>query len=411
MFAMHRWLLVPFVAAWLVTDGAAQRTWVVDDAGGMGSDFKELQPAFNAAKPGDTILVRKGSYTPATTNKGVQLLGVDGVRFKTLLFPPQNECLIVRGLPAGQTFVMKGFGINDNPVGRTVLLFEQNKGRVHLESLRVDSFGLFIQAQFTRPVLFVRDCEQVSVAGCHFAGRPGFVSERSIVAATACDFVGGDAGQHAEIVWPSQPGLRGVSSRLTLARSSSKGGAGAQTYRGVRPASPAAAFDRCDVELSGDAGSIFEAGNLSNSELGMHALETAGGGLLLDPTVRLIPKGNAPTIRGTAPVVGMRLPSLTATGAPPNGTISTDLYAPAGSVQVMLLGLPGSRVRHLFGDVWLDPATTTIVDASRMDASEHRVTRFSVPNDTRLRGIAVAFQALNAVTAIRASNPVIVVLY
>ena len=42
--------------AW-ATVGQAQRTWVVDGAGGPGADFADVPPAIAAAAPGDTLRV------------------------------------------------------------------------------------------------------------------------------------------------------------------------------------------------------------------------------------------------------------------------------------------------------------------------------------------------------------------
>ena len=43
--------------------GAAQRTWIVDQA-----NFTDLPAALNAANDGDVILCRTGNYTGATTS-------------------------------------------------------------------------------------------------------------------------------------------------------------------------------------------------------------------------------------------------------------------------------------------------------------------------------------------------------
>src|SRR5687768_16182944 len=81
----------------------AQRTWNVDEANGVGTDFTDLPPALLAATHGDTILIRKGAYTPGSTNKGVSLLGEPGAVLRSSL-----GTFRVAGLPRGRTFVMKG---------------------------------------------------------------------------------------------------------------------------------------------------------------------------------------------------------------------------------------------------------------------------------------------------------------
>ena len=41
---------------------ASSKTWIVDDDGGPGVDFTDIQPAIDAAAPGDLIVVRNGDY-------------------------------------------------------------------------------------------------------------------------------------------------------------------------------------------------------------------------------------------------------------------------------------------------------------------------------------------------------------
>ncbi len=66
-------LLTIFCACLLPLAGLAQRTIIVDQAGG--GDFTEIQPAVDAASSGDTIRVARGLYDGAIIKKGVKLLG------------------------------------------------------------------------------------------------------------------------------------------------------------------------------------------------------------------------------------------------------------------------------------------------------------------------------------------------
>jgi hypothetical protein len=98
----------------------AQRTWHVP------GDFTEIQPAFDAAAPGDTIIVARHFanllYPPATTSKGLTLLstsswgGIGGVH--------------VTDLPAGETFVMASFQ------GAFPFHATRCAGRVHVDNWR-----------------------------------------------------------------------------------------------------------------------------------------------------------------------------------------------------------------------------------------------------------------------------------
>src|SRR5687768_586086 len=87
---------------------AAQRTWIVDAANGPGTDFTDVPLAVQAASHGDTLIVRSGNYTTATTNKGISLIGEAGASFT---LSQQVLPFVVRFLPAGRTFVLKGFTV------------------------------------------------------------------------------------------------------------------------------------------------------------------------------------------------------------------------------------------------------------------------------------------------------------
>jgi hypothetical protein len=116
----------------------AQRTWVVDAANGAGTDFTDLPPALAAAADGDTILVRAGIYAVGTTGKALRMVGrgMPVIRAAT-----PREAFIVRGLPAGRTFVMQGFALDGqpktspfDPPPEAPLQIDQCQGLVHVAS-------------------------------------------------------------------------------------------------------------------------------------------------------------------------------------------------------------------------------------------------------------------------------------
>ncbi|MHC5065126.1 MAG: hypothetical protein ACYTG5_14260 [Planctomycetota bacterium] len=95
---------------------AAQKTIVVDDSGG--ADFIDVQPAINAANPGDVIRIRHGVYGSAVIDKGIRLLGdprgSDAVDFVYL------EDLTVSGITRDHIFVATGIqtttvSVTDSP--------------------------------------------------------------------------------------------------------------------------------------------------------------------------------------------------------------------------------------------------------------------------------------------------------
>ena len=53
-------------------------TWIVDQNGGPGVHFTDIPPAISAAVAGDVILVRGGTYSPFSLNKGLAIIGRTG---------------------------------------------------------------------------------------------------------------------------------------------------------------------------------------------------------------------------------------------------------------------------------------------------------------------------------------------
>jgi len=54
--------MIALLSAIIVITPAAATTWYVDDDGGLGIDYVDIQPAIEAADPGDTIFVYNGTY-------------------------------------------------------------------------------------------------------------------------------------------------------------------------------------------------------------------------------------------------------------------------------------------------------------------------------------------------------------
>jgi hypothetical protein len=79
---------------------ASASTFVIDDNAGPGVDFTAIQPAIDAAAPGDVLLVKAGSYSWFTLSKGLSILGESGV---SVFFAD------VDGVPSGQVAVLTDF--------------------------------------------------------------------------------------------------------------------------------------------------------------------------------------------------------------------------------------------------------------------------------------------------------------
>ena len=91
------------IACLCVAAAPGQRTLIVDPVAGP---FHTIPPAIAAAAPGDTVLVRAGTYRdPLVIDKGIRLIGQGAT-----LVPPLNRVsVLMRDLPAQQTFCLAGF--------------------------------------------------------------------------------------------------------------------------------------------------------------------------------------------------------------------------------------------------------------------------------------------------------------
>ncbi len=129
---------------------AAQKTIVVDDSGG--ADFTDVQPAIDAANPGDVVRIRHGVYGSANITKGIRLLadprGADAVDFVFL------EDLSISGI--GRERIVVATGIQTNLVSIT-----DSPGSVYLSHI----IGRYIIARAEHVSL--ERC--IAVAGFGFA--------------------------------------------------------------------------------------------------------------------------------------------------------------------------------------------------------------------------------------------------
>ncbi len=89
------------VAAVLISSARAE-TFLVDAAGAPDADFTAMQPAIDAAAPGDTIMVRDGDYDGFVLDRPLTVIAEQvGARFA--------DTTVVRDIPAGTTASLTGF--------------------------------------------------------------------------------------------------------------------------------------------------------------------------------------------------------------------------------------------------------------------------------------------------------------
>jgi hypothetical protein len=153
---------------------AAPMTWIVDDGGGAGVHFTDIQPALDAAVDGDLVLVHPGNYSGFTLTESLSILGLPGGPGVKV---PIGNAVGIAGEAAVANLTFKDF----NATGCT--------GTLVLDSL------LFAPtpSAYPKSVITIRDCADVRVLGADSAGRhPGVIVDNSKVELVSCLLAGGD---------------------------------------------------------------------------------------------------------------------------------------------------------------------------------------------------------------------------
>ncbi|MEW6744898.1 MAG: hypothetical protein AB1486_19255 [Planctomycetota bacterium] len=212
-------LLVAFLSS-----QASATTWIVDSSGG--GDFREIQPAIDAAVDGDLILVRPlGSYSSFTIDgKGVTVRAFTE-QFRLEFY--YQQAIVVRNIRSGSKAGVVGMRALDAKV-----LVENCAGEVILENV------YFVGTIWMRavPQLEVRQAQNVSVTQMIVEPRdvvstpfPAVQIVDSTVRLTHCNIVGQMPPQSPSYSYSGSEGGPGVfvsGSTLVVARSQVVGGKG-----------------------------------------------------------------------------------------------------------------------------------------------------------------------------------------
>ena len=126
---------------------AAAGTIVIDDDGGPGVDFTDIQPAIDVASDGDLLLVHPGDYTGFMMPRGLVILGVDASDTSVV-----HGHVTISGIPGPHRAVLSGLRL-------LTLSVTNNPGHVVLDnvSLTLSSLSPFV----TEPVLRISNSKDV----------------------------------------------------------------------------------------------------------------------------------------------------------------------------------------------------------------------------------------------------------
>ena len=323
----------PVLAGTLFVCGAAvaQKTWIVDAAGGTGTNYKDLPAAVQAASAGDVLLIRRGSYKPATITKGLRLLGEAGAMISTAPTTSLVQVpLRVERLPAGQVCVIHGLSIQ-GAWGSAVLELLDNSGSVVLRNLTLG---------YSAPVgdftLKIARSKAVHVANCTASMGASILS--STVAITGSSF----SRKRASFpINGSKVAIEVTSSSLDLIGVQATGQQGFPPYLHSRPALSAAGNSR--IRILGDATSVYQPGAFNKFGAFNPALQGQKGSTLeIDPRVVLKSTGTASKHTGFGQVRSRRIPILSTSGGALGGSVVVDLRSQPKDRFVVGVSLPGT---------------------------------------------------------------------
>ncbi len=362
----------------------AQRTYIVDAAGGIGTHFKDLRAALLVTQHGDTIIMRKGIYEGAVTQLGLTILGEPGTTIRGFVRPMR-----VHSLPAGRRFVMKGIEIFATGSGAGPgLALSSNTGSVHLEKIVIRPFFSSSPAD---QALSIRSCKLVTLNGCHFVGQPALDCESSTVLVSACSFLGTDA-QFNTVPVLSSPGLRAKNATLQISTSAFGGGKESSSFSGPQFASPALDLLNSDVLLAGPC--LCVAGHAAKPTPGMEAVWVRNSRVRWSTDIQLRPSGTAQAYSvGTSGRVSVEAtPSLLAAGTKPSTQMTCNVFGNLNDLAFTLAGVPSAPSQLPFGTLWLDPASAILLDSATLSSRYHQFS-FMLPNQPQTHGQPIVIQS------------------
>jgi hypothetical protein len=390
-------LLVLCVLSIAATRVSAQRVWIVDRSNGPGADFTDLPPALEAAADGDTIVVRQGVYANAVTSRSVTLLGVGTPMLSTTSVGPSGEqrALLVHGLPAGGTFSMRGFRLNQGAAAGSITAeIRDCSGHVVLADVSTSSSAVLGAA-----LLVVRS-RDVTLNQCYSTG--GMRGEDSSIALRDSRFFGEPATLRSGSLFNiAYPALRAARCDLSICAGTFQGGSG---FEGLTPDASAMELEACATRIStGWQLSLRTGVNTAAPEF---VVSANLGTIDLDASIPL-------SIGGTVAVTRRWIPSMHALPATIGSVLPLELFAEPGSAYQIFLGLLGAPIPlPPFGTLWIEPTTILPFAAGRLDLTGSTIRGFVLPNDPLLQGLALRAQALVLTGGSAAlSDPGVAVIY
>lgn len=170
--APHKYVILSafvFVILAIHTGAAnAQQVWVVDAAGGAGSNYTDIPPAIAAAVDGDTLLVRSGTYSPFAILQKALVVTADAGQAVSV-----QGTVTISNLTAAQRVCLRGINIAGSFTGAEL---QNNAGGVWLEKCNIGGAnGASSGAGFGSHAVFASQSLNCLFTDCDFTGGAGAV--------------------------------------------------------------------------------------------------------------------------------------------------------------------------------------------------------------------------------------------
>jgi hypothetical protein len=137
--------------------------WTVDDDGGTGIDFVDIQSAINSASHGDKIIVYPGTYAGFNLNLGVTILGSDAANTSII-----TSSTTITGIPGPRRAILTGLSME-----RLQVL--ANPGHVVLDNLEL---GLLASGAAAK--VNITNSADVRMVDCSIPQTPGSLSAHGL---------------------------------------------------------------------------------------------------------------------------------------------------------------------------------------------------------------------------------------
>ena len=360
--------VITAIALGSMAEVAAQRTWIVGLNGGAGVDFTEIQPAIDAASPGDVIIVKPGLgfHRGFTLDKGLSIM--PELRGWGIAV---TSDIVVRGIPVDQRAELKRMTGRDT----SSLILENNLGSVSIEKCQTGGHAGLLVIRGCRSVLLnevygdTTRIESSFVTMNRCLNSSGLASDpvldvRDSVVVFGNSALFGTRGnydfQRCAVIYPPGDAIAGSNSVLVL-------GAGTE----LRAGRMSGAIPPCPP--------VFVEG-YSVRGRNLHVLK--------DPAATMTPVGPGVTVTTAA------FPTLDGiVGDEVNGRMDFDTIGAGGSATVLLASPPASPLLTPMGFQWIDFGAYLVADVAILDPTGHRRVSFPFPALYPL-GRAMHFQSV-----------------